>query len=129
MKRFVFLVMMVAAVMFSLSIAPCEAKDVWVDRWQNSNADIYVMDETLAWEENLNGKFFRVTTKEVQNGKVKRFIKWKYVKHRGQVVCFLYEAHRLAVSHGRALVLLKPLFLDYEIQVCGYYERDDQLPS
>ena len=36
MKRFVFLVMMVAAVMFSLSIAPCEAKDVWVDRWQNS---------------------------------------------------------------------------------------------
>ncbi len=28
MKRFVFLVMMVAAVMFSLSIAPCEAKDV-----------------------------------------------------------------------------------------------------
>ena len=106
MKRFVFLVMMVAAVMFSLSIAPCEAKDVWVDRWQNSNADIYVMDETLAWEENLNGKFFRVTTKEVQNGKVKRFI-----------------------THGRALVLLKPLFLDYEIQVCGYYERDDQLPS
>ena len=45
MKRFVFLVMMVATVMFSLSIAPCEAKDVWVDRWQNSNADIYVMDE------------------------------------------------------------------------------------
>ncbi len=36
MKRFVFLVMMVAAVMFSLSIAPCEAKDVWVDRWQNT---------------------------------------------------------------------------------------------
>ena len=34
MKRFVFLVMMVAAVMFSLSIAPCEAKDVWVDRLQ-----------------------------------------------------------------------------------------------
>lgn len=32
MKRFVFLVMMVATVMFSLSIAPCEAKDVWVDR-------------------------------------------------------------------------------------------------
>ena len=76
MKRFVFLVMMVAAVMFSLSIAHCEAKDVWVDRWQNSNADIYVMDETLAWEENLNGKFFRVTTKEVQNGKVQEM--WRY---------------------------------------------------
>ena len=75
MKRFVFLVMMVAAVMFSLSIAHCEAKDVWVDRWQNSNADIYVMDETLAWEENLNGKFFRVTTKEVQNGKVQGYHK------------------------------------------------------
>ena len=50
MKRFVFLVMMVATVMFSLSIAPCEAKDVWVDRWQNSNADIYVMDACLGRE-------------------------------------------------------------------------------
>ena len=97
MKRFVFLVMMVAAVMFSLSIAPCEAKDVWVDRWQNSNADIYVMDETLAWEENLNGKFFRVTTKEVQNGKVKRFIKWKYVKH-GQEM-WRYETNQMGGTH------------------------------
>ena len=79
MKRFVFLVMMVAAVMFSLSIAHCEAKDVWVDRWQNSNADIYVMDETLAWEENLNGKFFRVTTKEVQNGKVRALVLLKHL--------------------------------------------------
>ena len=97
MKRFVFLVMMVAAVMFSLSIAHCEAKDVWVDRWQNSNADIYVMDETLAWEENLNGKFFRVTTKEVQNGKVKRFIKWKYVKH-GQEM-WRYETNQMGGTH------------------------------
>ena len=32
MKRFVFLVMMVAAVMFSLSIAPCEAKDACLGR-------------------------------------------------------------------------------------------------
>ena len=44
MKRFVFLVMMVATVMFSLSIAPCEAKDVWVDRWQNSNADLHQVE-------------------------------------------------------------------------------------
>ena len=64
MKRFVFLVMMVATVMFSLSIAPCD---------------------------------FRVTTKEVQNGKVKRFIKWKYVKH-GQEM-WRYETNQMGGTH------------------------------
>ena len=74
MKRFVFLIMMVATMIFSVVLTPCEAKDVWVDHWQNINADIYVMDETLAWEENLEGKFFRISAKAVQNGKVKRII-------------------------------------------------------
>ena len=49
------------------------------------------------WEENLNGKFFRVTTKEVQNGKVKRFIKWKYVKH-GQEM-WRYETNQMGGTH------------------------------
>ena len=66
MKRFVFLVMMIAATMFSVAVTPCEAKDIWVDHWQNINADIYVMDETLAWEENLDGKFIKVSAKAVQ---------------------------------------------------------------
>ena len=60
MKKIIVTVLFLVAVVFSVSMPLCEAKDVWVDRWQNSNADIYMMDETLAWEENLHGKFFRV---------------------------------------------------------------------
>ena len=97
MKRLVFLVMMVAATMFSVAVTPCEAKDIWVDHWQNINADIYVMDETLAWEENLDGKFFKVSTKAVQNGKLKNIIKWKYIKH-GQEM-WRYETNQMGGSH------------------------------
>ena len=97
MKRIVFLVMMIAATMFSVAVTHCEAKDVWVDRWQNINADIYVMDETLAWEENLEGKFFRVSTKTVQNGKLKNIIKWKYIKH-GQEM-WRYETNQMGGTH------------------------------
>ena len=97
MKRLVFLVMMVAATMFSVAVNPCEAKDIWVDHWQNINADIYVMDETLAWEENLEGKFFRVSTKAVQNGKLKNIIKWKYIKH-GQEM-WRYETNQMGGTH------------------------------
>ena len=97
MKRLVILGMMVAATLFSVAVTPCEAKDVWVDRWQNINADIYVMDETLAWEENLKGKFFRVSTKTVKNGKLKNIIKWKYIKH-GQEM-WRYETNQMGGSH------------------------------
>ena len=97
MKRLVFLVMMVAATMFSVAVNPCEAKDIWVDHWQNINADIYVMDETFAWEENLEGKFFRVSTKAVQNGKLKNIIKWKYIKH-GQEM-WRYETNQMGGTH------------------------------
>ena len=97
MKKLVFLVMMVATALFLLAVTPCEAKDVWVDHWRNINADIYVMDETLAWEENLEGKFFRVSTKAVQNGKLKNIIKWKYIKH-GQEM-WRYETNQMGGTH------------------------------
>ena len=97
MKKFIVAVLLLTAAVFSVSVLPCEAKDVWVDRWQSSNADVYVMDETLAWEENLEGKFFRISTKEVQNGRLKRIVKWKYIKH-GQEM-WRYETNQMGGSH------------------------------
>jgi hypothetical protein len=97
MKR-IFLMLMAATVMlFSVSKGVCEAKDIWVDRWQNSNVDVYVMDETIEWEENLDGKFFRVSSKEVRNGKLKSIIKWKFVKV-GQEM-WRYETSKMSGSN------------------------------
>ena len=75
MKKFIVAVLLLTVAVFSVSVLPCEAKDIWVDRWQNSNADVYVMDETLVWEENLEGKLIRDSTKEGQKGRQKRIVK------------------------------------------------------
>ncbi len=96
MKKYLFLVLVAFAVMFSVSVSPCEAKDVWVERWQQNHADVYVMDDTLGWEENLNGKFFRVSTKLVQNGKLKSIIKWKFVKIRDEM--WRYETNQMGAT-------------------------------
>ena len=85
MMKSIVMAIFLAAAIFSVSISSCEAKDVWVERWQNINADIYVMDETIEYEENLDGKFFRVATKEVQNGKLKRIVRWKCKSGAGNV--------------------------------------------
>ena len=37
MKKIAFLMTVLAAVCLFVSVNPCEAKDVWVDRWQNIN--------------------------------------------------------------------------------------------
>jgi hypothetical protein len=95
--------MMIAATMFSVAVTPCEAKDIWVDHWQNINADIYVMDETLAWEENLDGKFIKVSAKAVQNGKVKCIIKWKFIKY-GQEM-WRYETSQMS---GNNMTVVSP---------------------
>ena len=124
MKRFVFLVMMVAAALFSVAVTPCEAKDVWVDRWQNINADIYVMDETIEPGTTHNGKFFRVTTKEVQNGKVKRIVRWKYVKVEQEM--WRYETDKMAGTHMTVVSPGDKLF-DFCMKRIGWTYRTEDL--
>ena len=97
MMKSIVMAIFLAAAAFSVSISSCEAKDVWVDRWQNINADIYVMDETIEPGTTHNGKFFNVTTKEVQNGKLKSIVRWKYVKV-GQEM-WRYETNKMGGSH------------------------------
>ena len=97
MKKIIVMAAFLVATVFSVSISSCEAKDVWVDRWQNINADIYVMDETIEYEENLEGKFFKVSTKEVKNGKLKSVVRWKYVK-MGQEM-WRYETNKMGGNH------------------------------
>ena len=97
MNKIIVMVLFLVTAVFSVSISSCEAKDVWVDRWKNINADIYVMDETLEPGTTHNGKFFKVTTKEVQNGKLKSIVRWKFVKV-GQEM-WRYETNKMGGSH------------------------------
>ena len=47
MKRIVFMLLAVTAIFFSAFDGACEAKDVWVERWEQNQADVYVMDTTI----------------------------------------------------------------------------------
>ncbi len=97
MKRIFLMLMAVTVMLFSVSKGVCEAKDIWVERWAQDNVDVYVMDETIEWEENLDGKFFRVSSKEVRNGKLRSIIKWKFVKV-GQEM-WRYETSKMSGSN------------------------------
>jgi len=76
---------------------PAEAKDVWIERWEQNQADVYVMDTTLEWEENLDGKIFRVSTKTVQNEKIRNIVKWKFAKFRDEM--WRYETNMMGGSN------------------------------
>jgi len=103
MRKYLFQAAVLFAVIFSVSVSSCEAKDVWVERWEQHHADVYVMDNTIEWEENLSGKFFRVSTKTVQNGKLKSVIKWKFVKVRDEM--WRYETNQM---RGNNMTVVSP---------------------
>ncbi len=97
MKRIVFMLLAVTAIFFSAFDRACEAKDVWVERWEQNQADVYVMDTTLEWEENLDGKVFRVSTKMMQDGKIRNIVKWKFAKFRDEM--WRYETNMMGGSN------------------------------
>ena len=67
MKRLIFLMTLFLSTAFFLPTYTCEAKDVWVERWNYENVDIYVMDDTITSGSSGNSKYFNVTVKEVRN--------------------------------------------------------------
>ena len=51
MKK-IFLLTILLTMIFSASI--CAAKDIWVDRWESEGVDVYVMENTIAGNNERN---------------------------------------------------------------------------
>lgn len=47
-----------------------EATDVWVDHWDYENVDVYVMDDMISYGTRSTGRWFKVSTKLVQDGQL-----------------------------------------------------------
>lgn len=95
MKKFTLFALLVT-VIFSMSFQNVEAKDVWVEHWSYENADIYVMDDTIA-PSNSERNYFSVSTKEVRNGKLLKVISWKFSKYKDDM--WRYETSTMDGMH------------------------------
>ena len=81
MKKMIFVVLLITTFIIPFASNNCEAKDIWVDHWNYENVDIYVMDETITSGTSNTGKYFKVTVKEVQNGKALKTNEWSFSKY------------------------------------------------
>ncbi|MBQ9377546.1 MAG: hypothetical protein IJU05_07085 [Schwartzia sp.] len=97
MKRYARLMILVAVLLLSAAFRPCEAKDVWVAHWNSENLDIYVMDETIEGGTADTGKYFKVSTKRVRDGKLVDVVHWSYSKFRSDM--WRYETNTMDGSH------------------------------
>ena len=53
---------------------PAGATDVWVDHWDYENVDVYVMDDTISYGTRSTGRWFKVSTKLVQDGQLQQVV-------------------------------------------------------
>ena len=63
------LICCVGCMCFFAGTGPSRAADVWVNHMAAENADVYVMDDTLAYGMSATGKWFSVYGKKVQSGR------------------------------------------------------------
>lgn len=93
MKKLVIFAVFVLSVTVCLTGRVCEAKDVWVARWEEEQVDVYVMDETLAGNVSENGRSFHLFTKNVRDdGRIDRIF-WRFSKRETDI--WRYETSRM----------------------------------
>jgi hypothetical protein len=78
MKKFLFAVAM--ALMIFVPVQICAATDIWVTHWENSNVDIYVVEDTLKNISADDNRVFSVSVKEVRGGQLLKNIQWTFIK-------------------------------------------------
>ncbi|MBP5201068.1 MAG: hypothetical protein J6Z82_10535 [Schwartzia sp.] len=127
MKKNAGFIILVAALLLSATFRCCEAKDVWVAHWDSENLDIYVMDETITGEIADNGRWFKVSTKRVRNGKLVDVVHWTYEKLRSDM--WRYETNTMDGSHTTVVTVGNKVFefcmdelgWEYTVQKYWYY--------
>ena len=60
-----------------------QGKDVFIEHSNYENVDIYVVDKSITSGTSGTDKFFKVTVKQVQNGKLIKSNEWSFSQYRG----------------------------------------------
>ncbi len=122
MKKFFFALMFVA----TLTLAnTCVAKDIWVTHWNHENIDIYAMDDTITSSTSNTEKYFKVSTKFIQNGQLQKVVNWTFSKYHSDM--WRYETSTMDGTHTTVVIPRSPLFefcmnkLDWSYQIKDNY--------
>ena len=99
---------LVIAVVMACMLPSCEAEDVWVDHWRDSNIDVYVMDETIYSGTSSNGRYFNVTAKTVRDGQQLDVIAWEFSKHKDDM--WRYETSIMDGGHTTVVIPRNGIF-------------------
>ncbi|MCR5833172.1 MAG: hypothetical protein K6G55_00745 [Selenomonadaceae bacterium] len=106
MKKVVCALTLIAALTFG---GTCAAQDIWVDYWESENVDVYMMDETLKGTVSDTAcRFIYVSTKMVENGRLKKIVKWTFDRFRTDM--WRYETDEMDGRHTTVVIPRNKLF-------------------
>lgn len=101
-----------------------QAKDIFIDHWNYENVDIYVVDKSITSGTSGTDKFFKVTVKQVQNGKLIKSNVWSFSQFRGE---WRYKTDEMKGNTSTVFnnkifeYCMKQLGWPFEIVNGGYY--------
>ena len=99
---------LVIAVVMACMLPNCEAEDVWVEHWKDSNMDVYVMDDTITSGTTSTGRYFDVTAKTVRNGQLQDVITWEFSKYKDDM--WRFETSIMDGSHTTVVIPRNGIF-------------------
>lgn len=104
--------------MFMLGgMSVARATDVWVDHWNYENIDVYVMSDTLSYGTQSSGKWFSVSAKMVQNGRLKEVITWRFSQFRSDM--WRYSTNTMRGNHTTVVIPRNGIF-EYGMNRIGW---------
>ena len=101
-----FLTVIFVLTIFFIPAKICAAADIWVEHWNEENADIYVVEETISGNSAQN--YFSVSTKKVRGGQLLQSIQWKFSKFQNDM--WRYETSTMDGSHTTAVITRNAIF-------------------
>ena len=102
-----------------------QGKDVFIEHWNYENVDIYVVDKSITSGTSGTDKFFKVTVKQVQNGKLIKSNVWSFSQFRGE---WRYKTDEMKGNTSTVFnnkifeYCMKQLGWPFEIVNGGYYK-------
>lgn len=110
MKKVMMRALLSVLLLLSLCAGRSEAADIWVDHWASEkvDVDVYVMEGTLQASASGTGRHFRVSTKEVQDGEVRKIVHWTFSQYESEM--WRYETSTMDGSHTTVVTPRNALF-------------------
>ena len=78
MKKFILLLSICYTI---INFDIIKAQDIWIDHWNDENIDVYVINDTIQTG-NDNGRWIRVVTKSIRDGKLIETNQWSFSNFR-----------------------------------------------